>query len=132
MLCYVGYILYTRHLAATDSAEAMILISGIVPSLMLAPVALPVAEWPPTVFVALAIVSTGLFGALGHWLLIHAQRLAPTPVLAPFLYTQLISMTVAGYVFFGQLPDRFTLIGAAIIVASALYILYRQQVHGDR
>jgi drug/metabolite transporter (DMT)-like permease len=132
MASYVAYLLYTRHLAATDSAEGMILISGIVPSIMLAPAALPGAEWPPTLGVAGAMVATGLCGALGHWMLIHANRLAPTPVLSPFIYTQLIWMSAAGYLFFGQLPDRYTLLGAVIIVGSALYILYRQQVHGDR
>lgn len=132
MMSYVGYILYTRHLTGTDSAEGMILVSGIVPALMLFPVALPVAELPPSIPVTAALIATGLCGALGHWMLIHAQRVAPAPVLSPFLYTQLIWMTIAGYVFFGQLPDRFTLFGAAIIVASALYILYRERVHGDR
>jgi drug/metabolite transporter (DMT)-like permease len=132
MLSYVGYLLYTRHLTTTDSSEGMILISGVVPALMLFPIALPVAVPPPSVPVAAALIATGLCGALGHWLLIQAQKIAPVPVLAPFIYTQLIWMTTAGYVFFGQLPDRFTAIGAAIIVASALYILYRERVRGDR
>ena len=132
MLSYAGYLLYTRHLTGTDSVRGMILVAGVIPSVLLAPVALPVLQWPPTLLVAGALVMTGLCGALGHWLLIHAQRLAPTPVLSPFLYTQLIWMTVAGYLFFDQLPDNLTLVGAAVIVASALYILYRQQVHGDR
>ena len=132
MLSYAGYLLYTRHLTGTDSVRGMILVAGVIPSALLAPVALPVLQWPPTLLVAGALVMTGLCGAIGHWLLIHAQRLAPTPVLSPFLYTQLIWMTVAGYLFFDQLPDNLTLVGAAVIVGSALYILYRQQVHGDR
>ena len=42
------------------------------------------------------------------------------------------AMTAAGYAIFGQLPDRYTIIGAILIVGSALYILYRQRVHGDK
>ena len=40
-------------------------------------------------------------------------------------------MTALGYLVFGDLPHRLTLVGAAVIVASGLYILYRQRVHGD-
>lgn len=128
MISVSGYMLYTRHLAATDSPEGMVLISALVPGLMLAPFALPTAEWPSTFPVIAALFATGFCGAVGHWMLIHAHRLAPTSVLSPFLYTQIVWMTLAGYVFFGQLPDRFTLLGAALIIGSALYILYREQV----
>jgi drug/metabolite transporter (DMT)-like permease len=41
-------------------------------------------------------------------------------------------MPAAGYLAFGDVPGGHTLIGAAIIVASGLYILYRERVHGDR
>ncbi|MEP0325202.1 DMT family transporter [Bauldia litoralis] len=131
MLCYVGYLLLTRHLTSTDSSRGMLLISAVVPALILAPVSLPTAVMPPTLFIAGLLVVTGICGGLGHWLLIQAHRLAPTSVLAPFIYTQLLWMTTAGYVFFSELPDRFTIVGGVLIVGSALYILYRQRVHGD-
>ena len=130
-LSYAGYILMTRKLAATDSTVGLLLISGAVPTVLLAPVSLPTAIWPPSLLVGAALVATGFCGAVGHYMLIHAHRLAPTSVLSPFLYTQLVWMTAAGYVFFGQAPDGVTLLGSAIIVASGLYILYRQRIHGD-
>jgi len=71
-------------------------------------------------------------GAVGHWILIHAFRLAPASLLAPFTYTQIIWMPALGFLFFGDRPGFNTIIGAAIIVASGLYILYRERVHGDR
>jgi drug/metabolite transporter (DMT)-like permease len=132
VLANSAYILLTRRLSATDSVESMLLVIGIVPSLMLAPAALPVFVWPPTVLVAAAMIATGICGAVGHLMLIHAYRLAPAPVLAPFTYSQLVWMVGAGYLFFGQTPDGITLLGAAIIIASGLYILYRERVHGDR
>lgn len=132
MLSYSGYILLTRRLAGTESPVSLLLYSGLVPTLMLAPVALPVFQWPPTPLVAVALVTTGVCGALGHWLLIHAHRLAPASVLAPYSYSQLVWMIAAGYLFFADVPSRTTLIGAAVIVASGLYILYRERVRGDR
>ena len=131
MLSYSGYILFTRHMSTTDSAEGMLLISALVPSILLAPISLPDAVLPPTLLAVALLLLTGVVGATGHWMLIHAHRMAPTNVLSPFLYTQLVWMTLAGYLAFDQLPDRYTLIGAALIVGSALYILYRQRVHGD-
>ena len=85
-------------------------ISAVVPALIFTPIALPIAVMPPTLLVAVAMLITGICGGFGHWMLIHAHRLAPTSSLAPFIYTQLVWMTVAGYVFFGQWPDRYTII----------------------
>lgn len=131
MLSNSFYVLFTRRLSATESVESMLLVIGIVPSLLLAPAALPVFAWPPDWLVAAAMIATGACGAGGHFMLIHAYRLAPAPVLAPFTYSQLIWMIAAGYLFFGQMPDSITLLGSLIIVGSGLYILYRQRIHGD-
>jgi drug/metabolite transporter (DMT)-like permease len=59
-------------------------------------------------------------------MLTQAHRLAPAPVLAPFVYTQIISMIIIGYVVFGDVPDGATLLGSAIVVASGLYVFYRE------
>ena len=71
---------------------------------------------------------TGAMGGFGHWLLILAHRLAPATVLAPFIYSQIVWMVTLGYLVFGQLPDRWTFIGAAIVISSGLYLLYRERV----
>ena len=73
------------------------------------------------------LLATGVFGSLGHWVFIKAHEVAPAPVLAPFVYSQLIWMTALGYVIFGDIPDRATMIGASVIVASGLYLLYRER-----
>ena len=71
---------------------------------------------------------TGAMGGFGHWLLILAHRLAPATVLAPFIYSQIVWMVTLGYLVFGQFPDRWTFIGAAIVISSGLYLLYRERV----
>ncbi len=87
---------------------------------------------PPSGWIGAAVLGTALCGAVGHWILIHAFWLAPASLLAPFTYTQILWMPALGFLFFGDRPGVNTLIGAAIIIASGLYILYRQRVHGDR
>ncbi len=74
----------------------------------------------------------GAFGSFGHYLLIAAHRLAPASVLAPFMYTQLVWATCFGYLIFGDVPNSWTLAGAAIVVASGLYLLHRERVTGTR
>ncbi len=67
-----------------------------------------------------------VFGAGGHYLLVQAYRLATTTALAPFPYSQMVWMIISGWLVFHQFPDRWTLLGAAIIVASGLYIIHRE------
>jgi len=80
------------------------------------------------VVIAVMIVC-GAFGTVGHYLLIIAHRLAPPAVLAPFIYSQIVWVIILGYAVFADLPNRWTLAGAAVVVASGLYILYRERKH---
>ena len=130
MCCNSAYLLLTRLLAPSDSAGSMLLFPAIAATILLAPIALPVIIMPPTLLVGLAIAMTGICGAVGHWLLIEAHRRAPAGVLAPFVYSALIWMIGLGYFVFGDVPHEFTIIGAAIIVGSGLYILYRERIRG--
>lgn len=70
----------------------------------------------------------GIFGAASQYALIKAFEAAAPAVIAPFNYTTLLWATLYGYILFGDLPDRWTLLGAAIIIASGLYIFYRERV----
>lgn len=126
--CYVFYVLMTRLLANRETSESMILVPALVAASAITPFALVAWETPPGALHWVLFVATGIFGGLGHWLLIKAHERAPAPTLAPFLYTQIVWMTLFGYVVFGDVPDALTLLGAAIIIASGLYVLHRERV----
>ena len=49
-------------------------------------------------------------------------------MLSPFIYTQLVLAIMLGYLVFGDVPQRWTIIGSAIVVASGLYLLYRERI----
>ena len=66
-------------------------------------------------------------GGFGHYLLIAAHRLTPAAVLSPFIYTEIVWVTILGFIVFGDLPTRWTITGAAIVIASGLYILHRER-----
>ena len=129
---YAGYALSTRMLSATETPSSMLVYASLVSTVVLLP-ALPATHLAvPSAPAALAMLICGACGAFGHLFVIHAYRHAPAMVLAPFSYTQMLWMVVIGYLVFGDLPTAAKLVGAAVIVASGLYILYRQQVHRDR
>ncbi|GAB4529988.1 MAG: DMT family transporter [Roseibium sp.] len=130
MIFYALYALLTRQLTATDSSAGMLIISGIVASLALAPAGLSVWKAPPDLWTWMLMLSTGVYGAGGHFLFIAAHRIAPAPVLAPFIYIQIVWMIALGFLVFGDVPTSTTILGAAIVVASGLYILYRERVKG--
>jgi drug/metabolite transporter (DMT)-like permease len=62
--------------------------------------------------------------------LIAAHRLTPAAVLSPFIYTELVWVIILGFLVFGDVPNRWTLAGSAIVVASGLYILHRERLRG--
>jgi drug/metabolite transporter (DMT)-like permease len=71
--------------------------------------------------------SLGLLGGAGHYLVIRAFQSGPAAVIAPLGYIELIGTTILGYAIFGNFPDLWTWIGAAIIIASGLYIALRER-----
>ena len=78
----------------------------------------------------IAMIGLGLFGGLGHFALINALRAAPAATVAPFGYVNLLWATLVGYAIFGDLPDSWTLAGAAIVAGSGLYIARREKLRG--
>jgi drug/metabolite transporter (DMT)-like permease len=127
-VCYALYSIATRVLAAYDSSATTMFYSGLAGILLVTPLVPFVWSLPGSALVWTMMVVVGAFGALGHWLLILAHARAPAPVLSPFIYTQIVWMIALGFVVFGDLPDRWTLVGAAVVIGSGLYLLYRERV----
>ena len=73
-------------------------------------------------------VFIGVASTAGQWIIMLAFRYADASVLAPFSYTQLLWVSILGYLAFGEVPDVWTITGAAFIVASGLYTAHRERV----
>jgi drug/metabolite transporter (DMT)-like permease len=69
---------------------------------------------------------------MGHWFVISAYLLAPASMLTPFTYLQMIWATLYGFALFGQLPDRGSALGMAIIVASGLWLALQERAWAAR
>jgi drug/metabolite transporter (DMT)-like permease len=126
-LCASLYSLSTRGVAGSDSPATSQTLAALVGTLGAAPLALGGWVWPeaPPGWTAFALI--GLFGFVGHQLLTVAHAHAPASTLAPFVYTQIVYMTASSWLVFDQPPDRWTLVGAGIVVASGLYVWLRER-----
>ena len=125
----LGYAIYqvlTRRIAGIDPPETSTIYSSVVGGFGMFLVLPFVWRTPESLRDILYFCSLGVIGALGHYLVAQALTNAPANIIAPFQYMQLIGSVAVGYFFFGDFPDFLTWIGAAIIVASGLYIGWSQ------
>lgn len=130
MLAYAAFMLLTRYLSDYDPPLVTLFYAMLAGTIGGAPLALAHWVWPATLFDWTLLLSLGAWGGLGHYLFILAYRRAPASTVTPFLYAQLLSMVALGYIVFGDVPDQWTLVGSAIIVASGLYLVHRERVQG--
>ena len=124
---YAVFNMMTRKLAAYDPPETIQFLPAVVACVVLAPFALATWQSPPGWFEWLLLCLMGVFGGTGHYLLAMAHRYAPASTLAPFLYQQILTMALFGYLVFGSVPDKEVWIGAAIVIASGLYLFSRER-----
>ena len=123
---YAGFMMMTRHLAAYDSPETIQYLPALGATLALAPFALAGWEWPDSWREWTVACLLGVFGGLGHYLLALAHRYAPSSVIAPFVYQQVIYMALFGYLVFGDVPGPGVWLGAPIVIGSGLYLFARE------
>ena len=122
---YALYSITTRMLARTDASKTTLFYTALVGSVV-ASIPLPfVWETPRDPAVIGAMLGLGAVAGAGHFVLILAHARAPAATLAPYIYTQILSMIGLGWLVFGQVPSLWTLAGAAIVIASGTYLLVR-------
>ena len=101
-----------------SSIAGVCILSALVPLVWVAP------SWHDVLFgVFIGVASTA-----GQWIVVLAFRYADASVLAPFSYTQLLWVSILGFVVFGEVPDIWTVTGAVFIVGSGLYTAHRERV----
>jgi drug/metabolite transporter (DMT)-like permease len=74
------------------------------------------------------VIGMGIAATLGHAFIVLAAGKAPTNLLAPFQYVEIIGATILGYLVFGDIPANSTILGVSIIIASGLYLFHRERV----
>ena len=88
---------------------------------------LPFAWHQPTGVELVELVAIGVIGGVSHILLTESYRFAPASVLAPFDYTAMVWAFVLGYWWFGESPGAPVFLGAGIIAAAGLFVIWRER-----
>jgi drug/metabolite transporter (DMT)-like permease len=123
-VCYAGYQILTRHVVATDPPETTVGYSALVGTVVTT-VLVPLSWIPPSSWTQVGLLlSMGVTGGFGHYLVARAYMWAPAAVVSPFNYVQLIGAAATGYLFFGDVPGLALWLGAALIIASGLSVAY--------
>jgi drug/metabolite transporter (DMT)-like permease len=125
-VCLASYQITTRMLSAADRIWTTMLYTAGVGTLF-ATLAVPLFWTAPTPAQAGLMALMGLIAVAGHLSLVYGLGQAQASVLAPFNYTSLIWATLFGYLFFAELPDAATVVGAAVVVAAGLYVWQRER-----
>jgi drug/metabolite transporter (DMT)-like permease len=120
------YQLMVRRLAASDSADTTVLYTATVGLVVLSCIG-PFFWQPPDARGWLLLGLVAVLGATGHGLLIRALQAADATVLQPFAYAHLVGATLFGFVVFGDVPDRWTVAGALLVVGCGLFVAYRER-----
>ncbi|MCB1480596.1 MAG: DMT family transporter [Rhodobiaceae bacterium] len=128
MLSYSGYAITTRMLAPTEKSTTAQFYSATIGTLAFLPLVIGVWQTPTSLFLAFLLLATGFIGFTGHQFMIAAHRIAPAAILSPFIYTQIFWMSLLGYLIFGDIPGIWTIAGASVVIASGLYLLWRERV----
>ncbi len=123
------YQIFTRKVGTHDAAIASLFwgtAAGAILSLPLpvitGTITLPHGkEW-------LYLIGMASIGSMGHFLLVQAHRWADASLLAPFSYTQLFWMTLIGWLWFGDVPDLLTILGATLVAAAGLFVFHRERM----
>ncbi|MDO6587079.1 DMT family transporter [Salipiger sp. 1_MG-2023] len=126
--CFAMRQVLSRVLSGEDSIATTVAYTSITSTLLLT---LPVPfiwETPAHGWVWMVVPAMALAAGAGEIFIIRALDVAQAVVVAPLQYSMIIWSTLYGFLLFADLPDGFTLLGCAVIVASGLYTLNRERI----
>lgn len=119
---------FVRQLAQKEDTSTIVLyflIAGAGITLLTAP------GWVmPTPQEFALLLAIGIFGGLGQLMLTQAFHNAEASLIAPFEYTSMIWVVLIGYSVFGEIPGAEVLLGAAIVIASGIFVIVRERQLG--
>jgi drug/metabolite transporter (DMT)-like permease len=118
-----------RHLSKTESTPRLVLYYSLFATLA----SLVTLYWGwalPSRGDLLALIGIGVFGGLGQTFITESLRYAPASVVAPFGYASMLWSTMIGYFWLGELPAAIVFAGAAIVIASGLFVIWREHKLG--
>lgn len=121
-----GTVIQTRRLTMSETTSSIVFYFSLICSVA-GLATLPFGWLPMSSVEAVELVMIGVIGGMSHILLTESYRHAPASVMAPFDYTAMLWAFLFGYFVFGELPSLYVYVGAAIVVACGLFVLWRER-----
>jgi len=121
-----GSAIQTRALTTSETTSSIVLYFSVICTLA------GLATWPfgwlmPNGPELIALIVIGICGGLAHILLTESYRLAPASLIAPFDYTSMLWALVLGFLVFSEVPSVLVFVGAGIIAAAGLFVIWRER-----
>jgi drug/metabolite transporter (DMT)-like permease len=90
-------------------------------------------EWrEPTLNEAALLICSGILGGIGQILITASYRYADASVIVSFEYSTLVWAVAIGFFVFGDIPHLAVFFGALLVIASGLYVVYRERQLNSR
>jgi drug/metabolite transporter (DMT)-like permease len=124
-LFYASYALTTRFLGRDEQILTSFLYTAIIGTIVASVLTVPVWQTPGLADAGFFLL-LGSVGAAGQFLLIRSLTLAEAGAVAPFGYAGVVFATLWGYLAFDEVPDRWTILGALVIIGAGVYVWHRE------
>ena len=128
-LCSALAVIQTRRLMDSETTSAIVFYFSVIASVAALATA-PFGWVLPSAPVLGALVVTGLLAGVAQLMMTESFRLAPASVVAPFDYTTMLWAFVLGYALFGEVPTAVVYVGAVIVTAAGLFVIWRERQLG--
>lgn len=125
-LQYAGYLVLSRHLAATAPPDVTLAITATTGAVLLSLI-VPFFWEAPSLLMLGLMAMVGTLSGIGHLCITTAHVHAPASVLAPLTYLAILTATLLGYLMFDELPDSMTWLGAGIVIISGIFLWWSQR-----
>lgn len=124
-VCYAAYSIATRFVGQNESVWTSLLYTGLFGG-ALTTLALPIYWQTPATTDLAMMFGIATAGTLGQLLVIQAFTRSEAGAIAPFGYVGLVNATILGVLFFGDFPDKWTLLGSLVITLAGIYVWHRE------
>jgi len=125
--CFASGLIITRRLSMSEPPITTLLYTTGVACIAMT-LFLPWVWQPMTLRALVMAGAMGVLSTVGQYLLVLGYQRGPASLLAPFSYSQIIWSTIWGAFIFHNMPGTFTWAGAAVVIASGLYVFHRERV----
>jgi drug/metabolite transporter (DMT)-like permease len=127
--CNAGSVVQTRRLTDTETTSSIVFYFSLICAFA-GLATFPFGWITPNAWQLGALIAVGVLGGLAHIVLTESYRYAPASLVAPFDYTSILWAVLVGYAMFGEVPTYLVFVGAAIVVAAGLFVIWRERQLG--